>query len=536
MSVAVTEILRANRPPSPAGRADKHLGNVARDLRRLLEQTHRDFANRAVAWPEAALGDLAVVLVEFAEDVYTDAGLWRSLEAHNRELFGTPLPLTVGVDTMNGIERFDPRRIHHLLWTLWMNLEVMPSPAHPNLLALAEVAGKFLAERFAGTPVDSGVKNFLAGSSQFGWDIKRKLIWLGTKSYLFRLLFAQAVTDRKEGATVGVIDDFICQESTVWSGLGAIDILAGALDVSAEDRATLRTWYERHLALYRVLSRQDRDGETEFITVRNVVNGQLYTVRMNVPNCPFQPGMVVRGALTPWRGEWYWSGHQRPYPNLPEHEEANLRREMLEKHSGIAYRYCPTEAAAAREANRKQYDDFVGYYGGDLVVYADGLALAAAEQQRLEAQWRAVDQEQVRRLMKERGLTQPRPPMHFPRAFLDHDQGIGAFYNAHEGQEYMLGFNHVLSGLRKQGEGLSDAERDALAHFVTDHAVSPAFVDRLVREHGAASLVETFQLRRLPAELALAFLLRCHKGHFCRNRYPSLSLVEGGRKQNEPGK
>jgi hypothetical protein len=118
--------------------------------------------------------------------------------------------------------------------------------------------------------------------------------------------------------------------------------------------------------------------------------------------------------------------------------------------------------------------------------------------------------------------------MGFPREFLDHDQGIGAFYNPDEGEEFMLGFNHVLSGLRKQGQGLSEIERDALRHFVTDGAISPAFVHRLVREHGAASLLETFHLRDLPPERALAFLLRCHKGRFYRNRYPSLSLVQSG--------
>ena len=66
----------------------------------------------------------------------------------------------------------------------------------------------------------------------------------------------------------------------------------------------------------------------------------------------------------------------------------------------------------------------------------------------------------------------------------------------------------LLSGLRKQGDGLSDAERNALRHFVTDRCVSPAFVHRLVREHGAASLLETFHLGGLPPDRALAFLLR----------------------------
>jgi len=363
------------------------------------------------------------VLVEFGEDLHADSGLWRSLENYNREFFGTPLPLTASASSADVLNGFDPRRIQHLIWTLWMEMdpEVCPSPSHANLLQFANVAGTFLAERFARLPADSGVKNFLAGPSRFGWEIKRKLVWLGTKSCLFRWFFANYVSEHDEGATVGITDDFICQESSGWSGLGAIDILAGALDVSAEDRATLP-----------------------------------YTVRMDMPHCPFQPGLVVFGSLTPWRGEWYWSGEQQTFKDPPEGKDAWFRQQMLERHPGIAYRYCPAEAAQARAANRKQHDQFVAYCGGDLAVYPDGLTLAAAEQKRLETLWRAADQEHVRRLMREHGLERPRPPMRFPREFLDHDQGVGAFYNPEEGEEFMLGFNHVLSGLRKQANGLSD--------------------------------------------------------------------------------
>lgn len=525
---ATTSSVRDNRPPFPPGRTDKYLPDFAQDLRRLLEKIQRGFTDRSVVWPGESASELAAALVGFGEDVHVDAGLWRSLESYHREFFGAPLPLAVGLDPASPLTTFDPRRLQHLLWTLWTNLspEERISPVHPNLLRLAEEAGGFLEARFASVPKDSGVKNFLTSSSQFGWEIKRKLIWLGTKSYLFRPFYTDYVSQLKAAATIGDTDDFICQETTALAGLGAIDILAGALDVSAEDRATLRTWYERHAAFYRVLSRQDRGGQTETIQLRNVVNRQPYTVRMDTPQCPFHPGQVIFGSLTPWRGEWYWSGEQRTYRSMTETDEANVRKEMLERSSSIAYRYCPAEAAQARESTRRHHDDFVAYCGGDLVVYPDGLALAAAEQKRMEALWRAADQDHVRQVMQERGLTQPRPTMQFPREFLDHDQGIGAFSNPEEGQEYVLGFKHILSGLRKQGEGLSADELHALRHLVTDRAISPAFVHRLVREHGAASLRETFRLHDLPLEQALTFLLRTYKGRFFRNRYPSLALLQ----------
>jgi Protein of unknown function (DUF3843) len=527
MSIAIKEIFHRNRPPGVTGRGDKYLPDIAQDLRRLLQKTQRDFVGAADGVPEHELNELATMLVEFGEDLHADIGLWRNLELCNQEFFGMPLPLVVAEKAPRPPVSFDVRRIQHLLWTFWMCLEPdnLPSPTDPNLLRLAETVSVFLTERFAPLPKDSGVKLFLAGPSQFGWEVKRKLVWLGTKSYLFRRLFANYVREHGKGETIAVTDDFICQACTPWSGLGAIDLLAATLDVSAEERVTLRGWYERHAAFYRVLSRQDRGEETETITARNLVNGQPYLIRMNIPRCPFQPGMVVFGSLTPWRGEWYWSGEQRPYENVPPAEEANLRRDMLERSCTIAYRYCPEEAAKARESNRRHFNEFVAHYGNDLVVHPDGLTLAAAEQKRMESLWRAAAQEDVHRVMRERGLEHPRPPMKYPREFLDHEQGIGAFYNPEEGLECSLYFNAILSGLGKKGTGLSAEERFALRHFVDSEAISPAFIHRLVHDHGAESFIETFYLRHLPAGRALALLLRCFKGHFYRKRYPTLALL-----------
>lgn len=55
-----------------------------------------------------------------------------------------------------------------------------------------------------------------------------------SKSFLLRQFFSDYVSGHEKGATVGVTDGFIGQETTGWSGLVVIDILAGALDVPAE--------------------------------------------------------------------------------------------------------------------------------------------------------------------------------------------------------------------------------------------------------------------------------------------------------------
>jgi hypothetical protein len=114
--------------------------------------------------------------------------------------------------------------------------------------------------------------------------------------------------------------------------------------------------------------------------------------------------------------------------------------------------------------------------------------------------------------------------MTYPPEFLSHDQGIGAFFNPEEGVEYLLRFNHILSALGKRGVGLNEDDRQVLQGLMTSEVISPAFVRRLVADGGGESVAEAFLVRDIPADRALDFLLRRHKGHFYRKRYPSLSL------------
>ncbi|PWU18514.1 MAG: hypothetical protein C5B50_09005 [Verrucomicrobia bacterium] len=526
MRSAAKQTLSSTRLSGYTGRGDKYLGDIAQDLRRVLWKTQNTFAHGTCRLRDIAWSEVAVLLVEWAEDVHNDLGLWRTVEAYQRQCFGTALPFIAGPADAEP-QGFDARRIQYLLWNLWIcfNRELVLSPTHQDLKRLAEVASRFLDERFARVPRDSGLKRFLATPNDYGWDVKRKLFWAGISSYLFRFLFFKYLDDEKRDPDIAAKDDFVCAHCTEWAGLGAIDVLAGALDLPERDRATLRSWYERHRSFFRVLSRHEEGGEVKTITARNLVNGCPYTIRMNVGQCPFLPGMVVYGALTPWRDEWYWSGAQETFENLPEHEEANIRKEMLETASAMAYRYCPDEAQQGRELIRELHAKFVAYYGSDLVSFPDGLALTAAEQKRMQGEW-AEKPEQAARIMAERGFDQAGPRMKLSPEFLNHDQGIGAFSNPEEGEEFMLGFNRLVSAFRKRGRELTENELHAVRGFIVNAASSPAFVRRLAYEHGAETIAETFLVRDWPPEATLEVLLRRHKGRFFRKRYPSLSLLQ----------
>jgi hypothetical protein len=466
--------------------------------------------------------DLAGVLVEFWEDIHNDIGLWKALEQYQIEFFNTPLPLFLRPNEEVDPQNLNEYRIRYLLWGLYPELEpdLILAPTHQDLHQLAGQIADFLTKRFAKVPQGSGIKQFLAEPNQFGWDVKKKLVWLGQHSYLFRYSFWNYIEAHGGQLNISVIDDFICQETTHWSGLGAIDILAATLDISSEQQVELRSWYERHLAYYHILS------VAKFhLKVQNLINDQPYTIRMEDPQALFKAGQVVVGSLVPWQGEWYWSGQQSIYNELPPETVKEVKQTFFQKMSAIAYRYCKPQAEAARETVDRHYQEFVKYHGDELAIYPDGLSMAASMQKFYRLQNEARFNELTEELKANHKLSSAKPEMPYPHELIENEKGIGVYFKAGEGTEIMSGFNDVIRGLKKKGQDLSEDERDALYAFMTLDTISPEFVQRLVTEYGDESIAATFLIRDPDDKTFLPYLLRRHKGHFFKNRYPQISFV-----------
>jgi hypothetical protein len=111
-----------------------------------------------------------------------------------------------------------------------------------------------------------------------------------------------------------------------------------------------------------------------FMDVVNIVNEQPYTIHVDKIDDQFQVQDLVFGSLVPWEGVWYWSGVQQRYPQVPDETIQEIKRDFPLKAAQIVYRYCPALAAKAREFLGKHYQQFVNYFGTDLVLYPDGPA------------------------------------------------------------------------------------------------------------------------------------------------------------------
>ena len=53
----------------------------------------------------------------------------------------------------------------------------------------------FLSDRFKNLPLGSGIKTFFDQPNEFGWDVKKKLIWLGKHSYTIWIFYFTGIRD-----------------------------------------------------------------------------------------------------------------------------------------------------------------------------------------------------------------------------------------------------------------------------------------------------------------------------------------------------
>jgi len=386
---------------------------------------------------------------------------------------------------------------------------------------MADASSVFLAGAFSAVPKDSGVRSFLQSPNAHAWDVKRKLLGLGRHSFMFRTMFARYIDDKAKGkADVAHIDDFLCQECTQWSGLGAIDILARVLDISEDDRKDLRGWYERHVAFYKIVS-----AGRETLQAVNLVSDQSYRIRINMKRHSFKAGQLVFGSLVPWRGEWYWSGEQNAWDDASKVDVDDLKQDMKRRSPQIVCRYSKEYEAQVRQRASDLHERMIAYYGKDLIVYPDGLSMVADWQKEFRWYWESKPQHEVEKVIKKHGLKEGRTRMDCPKDLLEHTDGLGVFLNPDEGKEIMTHFASLVTGLKRKGKTLTDDQERTIRGFFEADAVSPRFVKRVLEEYGDESVKTAFFLRGDLPSYWLEYLLRRHKGHFYRKRYPSLSVI-----------
>jgi hypothetical protein len=203
-----------------------------------------------------------------------------------------------------------------------------------------------------------------------------------------------------------------------------------------------------------------------------------------------------------------------------------IKRDFPLQASQVVYRYCPQLAERARDIVRTHYQQFLDYYGTDLVIYPNGNAMAEDVQKFHQYQFASAPKAEVEAFLKRHHLAAPASQVDWSPDLLACDDGIGVYFNPEEGQEMMMSFDEVRRGFQKQGRDLSEDESEMIRQFLYADAISPQFVRKLVHDYGDTSIAAAFLMLQECDTSYVEYLLRRYKGHFYRQRYPSLTIVD----------
>ncbi len=518
--MTVEQLFLKNRPEDLKGQIEIALPSRIKKLYKLLQKTIYSFRYEAFVLPPEELKELSIILIEFAEDLYCNLGFWKAYEDYNVEFFNTPLPIVL--DPEEKIDNlFSSKRIQFLLHHVYekMKPELLIKYSHSELIQLSEKVSVFLTGSFANIPKTSGISKLLSSTNAEAGDVKRKLLWLGRNSYLFRLSFNEYIEENSSGEVeINTIDDFLCSQNTTLSGLGVIDVLANCLEITAEEKKDLRSWYERHQSAYKVIKTE----ETEIMTL-NIVNNKEYIINTGEFTSQFKEHCVILGSLIPWNREWYWSGTQSKYKTLPDEAISDIRKDFLNK-PAIIYRYCKDLLQEAIEINKVQCERFTDYYNDDIAEFPDGLSMAASEQKRSKSIFKKyLSKKEQKDFAKKHKLKNGAPHYTYSEKLINESEGVALFYNSDEGIEIAVFFDYILNAFKKRGKDLTDDETESIMGFIKAYNLSPNFVKRMIKDYGEESILKSFMIEKEDKN-TIDYLLRKYKGHFYRNRYPTLTV------------
>lgn len=512
-----------NRPYDNADDEVLLLSFVANELLVQLQSAQMVYSYDSLMLTDQQLEELCAIIMEFAEDIFGDIGIWSAYEEYNRSVYGTPLPYSLPGKRSMPEEPLNKYRIHHLLWNLYLFFSpgLMISPTHVDLNLLAEGVYHFFHTRDnADLTGCYSIKYFLNRPNPDGSEIKRKLMWLGRYSYFFRLSFKEYTENHTSKEDLTVVEDFLCRKNTLWSGLGVIDVLADILPIENERKQEIRGWYEGHYSYYQVVSSDE--GK---VTTRNLVNNEMYTIRAGRVIDVYKKDYIFIGSLIPWNNEWYWSGRISSIGIVPEDIIPEAVKEFVQEFPRIVYRYLKEPLGNAQRIIEQQHQNFIEYHGDDLVHFPDGYAMAAAFQKQHRQEYEAQPKEFVDKIIAEHHLQHPWPNYSYPQELLESERGIGVFFNPAEGPEVFTSFNYVVTGFQKRGMDLTDEEMMYLRGFVESELISPAFVKKMTDRYGTESIFAIYLLQKQESFDVIDYLTHKYKGHFYRKRYPNLTLT-----------
>lgn len=468
--------------------------------------------------------ELAWRIAGYLEDVVNQIGILKALTTKNREIFGTPIPLFVKDPEHFSPDTINKQAVTYLVWDFLTEVreDLILSPTHIDLQTIAGEIYGYLKKQVKNVPRGSKLKDFvtLSGNKNGGF-VKRRLVWLGLASYLFRFSANNYLVGKEK--RVAIVEDFLMQKATKLSGFTPLDVFVEMVDLDEESKKELQKWEEPYMALYYV------ENETgDYWTVKNLINKKDYKVWKDYGASkiadPIKKGIFCLGGIVPWQKEWRWSGEQAIYPSLDSKSIAEIINTFKNEYPHMIYRYCEELRNKAFEYEKDEYNFFISYFKTNPVTFNSGYTM----RDHLQQYYQAFNKLKLKKIPKKRkkkyNLEDGVPPLDLPEPLLECSD-TAVFYVAGKGMNFLTGFREFLKALDKKGQDLTKDDEEAIYGYVTDPAISYQLFHHLKKDYSFESVRCAFRIKEWNEERDLEFLLRRYKGKQYKEKFPDIKLV-----------
>jgi hypothetical protein len=468
--------------------------------------------------------ELAWRIAGYLEDVVNQIGIFKALTTKNREIFGTPIPLFIKNPGHFSPDTINKKALTYLVWDFFTGTRenLILSPTHDDLQTIAEEIYGYLKKQVKNVPRGSKIKEFitLSGNKDGGF-VKRRLIWLGLDSYLFRFSAKNYLTGKEKRTST--VEDFLMQMNTKLSGFTPLDIFVEMAALDEESKKELQKWEEPYMALYYV------ENETsDSWTVKNLINKKDYKVWKDygAPETadPIKKGIFCLGGIVPWQKEWRWSGEQMIYPSLAPEKISQIIKIFENESPKMIYRYCEESRKKVFEYEENEHDFFISHFKTNPVTFNSGHTM----RDRLKQYHQVFNKLKLKKIPKEKkkkyNLEYGAPQIDLPEPLLE-SPDTAIFYVAGKGMNFLTDFREFLNALDKKGQDLTKDDEEVIYGYVKDPAISHQLFHYLKKDYSFESVKCAFRIKEWNEERDLEFLLRCYKGQQYKEKFPDIKLV-----------
>jgi hypothetical protein len=292
------------------------------------------------------------------------------------------------------------------------------------------------------------------------------------------------IAERFEGETpdddqsTNAIDVFVLQHQLADGRTPVEHFVAAHPELSDAEQKMLLRWRE---VVEGVFAIQRRD--TDALLLDSLIDELMYRVRANTGPNPFaklKEGSFLLARLVPVQDEWLLSGACSTFTRSQRDLVYRVAAELAEATPPLVFRN-PANVARAWEQQGKEREEFIAFFGSDLVVLpgaqVDERMRAYANYQVYEVR-DAEGKTVAERAKRVYGAMPPLPEPDLPEG-IGARETVGVVFDEVDGLKFLPDFGLVQETFANPDLAADDRHREAVRSYLDDATISPRVLQRL---------------------------------------------------------